>query len=259
MVLRHYAVNFQQSVAIILMASADYPCCRPHLAHSTSVKILALETSTAYCSAALLLDSACLVRQVSAGQRHSELLLPMVDELLNESGVALRNLDAIAFGEGPGSFTGLRIACGVAQGLAFGAGLPVVGVSTLLALAEATHHPKVIACLDARMGEVYCASYVRGASALEEVHPVALCKPDQVPLVEGSGWSGCGSGFDAHSVALTARFADRIERVIGGLFPHAREMAWLAQAVVASGGARAPELAVPVYVRDKVALTSAER
>src|SRR5689334_10706199 len=118
------------------------------------LKILALDTSTEYCSVALWRDGDADSRDARAGQRHSELLLPMVDELLQRHGLAVKDLDGIAFGRGPGSFTGLRIGCGVVQGLAFGAGLRVVGVDTLAAMAESAAAGHVVCCLDARMGEI---------------------------------------------------------------------------------------------------------
>src|SRR5262245_59047921 len=118
------------------------------------MKILALDSSTEYCSVALALDGEPDTREAHAGQRHSELLLPMVDELLRRHGLKVGDLDGTAFGEGPGTFTGLRIACGVTQGLAFGAALPVVGISTLLAMAEASGAGQAVCCLDARMNEI---------------------------------------------------------------------------------------------------------
>jgi tRNA threonylcarbamoyladenosine biosynthesis protein TsaB len=139
------------------------------------VKILALDTSTENCSAALWLDGAIASREVLAGQRHSELILPMVGELLAEAGIGLRALDGIAFGSGPGSFTGLRIGCGVAQGLAFGADLPVAGICTLLALAQGSGGDRVIGCLDARMGEIYHAVYERSANGWQTIHEPRLC------------------------------------------------------------------------------------
>ena len=223
------------------------------------MKILAVETSSEYCSAALLLGTECLVREARAGHSHSELILPMVDELLAESGASLQSLDAVAFGEGPGSFTGLRIACGVAQGLAFGAGLPVAAVSTLAALAEAAASPKVLACVDARMGEVYFASYHRDQPDWVARGAPAVCKPGDVALLAEGGWVGCGSGFDVYGPILRERFGDRLIKVLPDRFPHAREVAHLARHVVESGRATAPELATPVYVRDKVALKTAER
>ena len=145
------------------------------------MKILALDASTEYCSVALALDGELEFREAHAGQRHSELLLPMVDELLRRRGLKVGDLDGIAFGEGPGTFTGLRIACGVTQGLAFGAALPVVGISTLLALAEASGAANAVCCLDARMSEVYHAAYTRVAAGWQTVHSPGLCAPDAAP------------------------------------------------------------------------------
>ncbi len=125
------------------------------------MKILALDTSTEFLSLALWQHGAVAVREMLAGQKHSELVLPLVRELLDEAGLQLADLDGIAFGMGPGSFTGLRIGCGVAQGLVYGANLPVVGVCTLEALAQQAGADRVIACLDARMNEVYHAAYQR--------------------------------------------------------------------------------------------------
>ncbi|MDO8810732.1 MAG: tRNA (adenosine(37)-N6)-threonylcarbamoyltransferase complex dimerization subunit type 1 TsaB, partial [Gallionella sp.] len=123
------------------------------------MKILALETSTEYCSVALWQDGVIVERSELAGQKHSELLIAMLDALLKGAGLGVKAMDGIAFGMGPGSFTGVRIACGAAQGLAFGTGLPVAGICTLEALAEASGKPRVIAALDARMGEIYHAAY----------------------------------------------------------------------------------------------------
>lgn len=223
------------------------------------MKILAFDTSTEYCTAALLHDDALLLRDVHAGQTHSQLLLPMCQSLLAEAGIALRQLDGIAFGAGPGSFTGLRIACAVAQGLAFGVELPVLGVSTLLALAEASDATRVIACLDARMGEVYHAVYRREAGDwLTESAPL-LCAPAQVPGVEGAEWCGCGSGFQAYGEVLQARYGAALTGMRPALYPHAREIAALAAAGFAAGQGMAPELAAPLYIRDKVALKICER
>jgi tRNA threonylcarbamoyladenosine biosynthesis protein TsaB len=122
------------------------------------MNILALETSTEYCSVALWQDGAIVERCDLAVQKHSEMLIAMLDALLKDAGVRIQDMDGIAFGKGPGSFTGVRIACGAAQGLAFGASLPVAGVCTLEALAEASGKEKVIAALDARMGEIYHAA-----------------------------------------------------------------------------------------------------
>jgi tRNA threonylcarbamoyladenosine biosynthesis protein TsaB len=123
------------------------------------MRVLALDTSTEYCSVALWQDGGSYELNELVGQKHSERLISMVDEVLKDAGIKIQQLDCIAFGKGPGSFTGVRIACGTAQGLAFGANLPVAGVCTLEALAEASGKPRVIAALDARMGEIYHAAY----------------------------------------------------------------------------------------------------
>ncbi|MBI2312209.1 MAG: tRNA (adenosine(37)-N6)-threonylcarbamoyltransferase complex dimerization subunit type 1 TsaB [Betaproteobacteria bacterium] len=223
------------------------------------MKILAFDTSTEHCSLALFMDGTVSARDAVAGRRHSEMLLPMVQGLLAEAGVTLKQLDGIAFGAGPGSFTGLRIACGVAQGLAFGAGLKVIGICTLEALAEATHSERVIACLDARMGEIYHGAYEKRDGGWVAVREPSLCLPRDAPQVPGDGWTGCGSGFDLHGDALRARYDGRLARVDRGMIPHAREMVRLATRRFARGEGIEPDHAAPLYVRNKVALKEAER
>jgi len=197
--------------------------------------------------------------EVRAGQKHSDLLLPMVDRLLNETGIRLDDLDGIAFGAGPGSFTGLRIACAVAQGLAFGAGKSVVPVSTLLALAEASGAERVVAALDARMSEVYLAAYVRDDDGWRTVIQPCLQSPAALPELPGDGWAAVGSGFAVRDGALVAACGDKLARVDVLRYPQAADMARLAVPVFASGLAVAPEEAAPLYVRDKVALKVSER
>ena len=223
------------------------------------MKILALETSTQFCSVALWRDGDLDAREALAGQRHSELLLPMVEALLERHGLALKELDGIAFGEGPGSFTGLRIGCGVTQGLAFGAGLPVVGVGTLLALAEAAQAECAVCCLDARMGEIYHAAYARSGSGWEAVHVPSLRAPADAPPLPAGAWTGCGSGFAIHEAALKRRYAGRLSAIMPDVFPHARDIARLAAREFEAGRTVPAERAVPVYIRDKVALRSDER
>ena len=223
------------------------------------MKILALDTSTEFLSLALWQDGAVVVREMLAGQKHSELVLPLVRELLDETGLALTDLDGIAFGMGPGSFTGLRIGCGVAQGLAFGARLPVVGVCTLEALAQQAGAARVVACLDARMHEVYHAAYARDGHDWREVIAPGLYPPPQVPAIEGAGWVGIGSGWDAFGETLDAIYGVQVERKIAEAFPLARHMAELAAVRFAKGEGKAPHEAAPLYVRNKVALTIKER
>jgi tRNA threonylcarbamoyladenosine biosynthesis protein TsaB len=231
------------------------------------LKILAVDTSTEYCSAALWIDGAVSTRETLAGQKHSELLLGMIDSLLRESRLVLGNLDGIAYGEGPGSFTGLRIACGVVQGLAFGADLPVVGVGTLLAMAAGSGAARVVVCVDARMNEVYLAAYQKTGEAQgeaegalwREVHPPSVCPPHLAPRLAGADWHACGSGFGAYSESLLARYEGQLATVQPQHYPHAREVAALAAPRFSAGEGLGAERAAPVYIRDKGALRSDER
>lgn len=223
------------------------------------MKILALDTSTEFCSVALLADGRVHVREVLAGQRHSTLLLPLVDETLAECGIELSALDGIAFGSGPGSFTGLRIACSVAQGLAFGAGLPVLGVSTLLSLAEGCGQTRVIACLDARMGEVYHAAYEKHGAVWRETAAPGLFSPQDAPLPQGDGWFGCGSGFTAHGELLRQRYGAQLAGVTADNPPRASDMAHLALPFFERGDGLDAAQAAPLYIRNKVALKTSER
>jgi len=223
------------------------------------MKILAFDTSTEFLSLALWCDGEVSARDQLAGQTHSSLILPQLREMLDAARLELTDFDGIAFGAGPGSFTGLRIGCGVAQGLAFGAGLPVLGVSTLLALAAAGDQDKVIACLDARMGEVYHAAYVRQRGGWATVHAPGLYAPQAVPSVEGEGWHGCGSGWGAYGDVLAGAYAGRVATIDAAAFPHARTLAALAAPLFAQGLGKPAHEAAPVYIRNKVAFTMRER
>ncbi|MFM9912159.1 MAG: tRNA (adenosine(37)-N6)-threonylcarbamoyltransferase complex dimerization subunit type 1 TsaB [Methylophilaceae bacterium] len=221
------------------------------------MKLLALDTSTEYLSLALWQDGAVTVREMLAQQKHSSLILPLLREMLDEAGLKLQDLDGIAFGAGPGSFTGLRIACGVAQGLAFGANLPVVGVCTLEALAVQSGADKVIACLDARMGEVYHAVYEKKDTTWVEVLAPSLCHPTAAPKLEGKDWCGLGSGWDAYAEILQATYPN--VKFIPNVFPLARHIAALAASMFVRGEGKPAHEAHPLYIRNKVAFTTEER
>ena len=227
------------------------------------MKILALETSGDYCSVALWRDGAIDDCEILAGQRQSGLLLDQVHELLASCAVRLADVDGIAFGAGPGSFTGLRIACGVAQGLAWGLNKPTVGVNTLQALAEASGAARVACCVDARMREVYQAAYEKIDGAWHTVQAPGVYAPNAVPPLPGDGWFGCGSGFAVYHDVLCARYGALLTAVSdsdsGNVHARARDVAALAAPVFARGGGLAPEFAAPIYVRDKVALKTHER
>ncbi|MDP1646340.1 MAG: tRNA (adenosine(37)-N6)-threonylcarbamoyltransferase complex dimerization subunit type 1 TsaB [Thiobacillus sp.] len=223
------------------------------------MKLLVLDTSTEWCSAALWLDGQIQARRVLAGQRHSSLLLPMVDELLRAAGLKLRALDGIAYGAGPGSFTGLRIACAVTQGLAFGAELPVAGVSTLESIAEQTGAERVLTVLDARMAEVYWAAYQRDGAGWRAVAEPQLALPESVAVPDGGEWVGAGNGFAALGEVLRPRLAAALARIDDTIMPDAAAMAPLAVAAFVRGEGMDAALAAPIYLRDKVALTVDER
>ena len=229
------------------------------------MKLLVLDTSTEWCSAALWLDGRTQARRVLAEQRHSSLLLPMVDELLRESDISLRQLDGIGYGAGPGSFTGLRIACAVTQGLAFGADLPVAGVSTLESIAEQTGADQVLTVLDARMAEVYWAAYQRegphpeGHKGWRAVSEPQLALPESVAVPAAGEWVGAGNGFAVLGEVLRPRLAARLVRIDDTLMPDAAAMAPLAARAFERGEGMDAALAAPIYLRDKVALTVDER
>ncbi|HEX5394061.1 MAG TPA: tRNA (adenosine(37)-N6)-threonylcarbamoyltransferase complex dimerization subunit type 1 TsaB [Rhodocyclaceae bacterium] len=223
------------------------------------MNILALETSTALLSVALRCDGKVLVRSERLANGGSDRLLPWVRALLDEAGLSLNQLDGIAFGSGPGGFTGIRLSCGVAQGLAFGADLPVIGVCGLEAMAVDVGVERVYVCLDARMNEVYTAAYeVRDGVPVAVLAP-AVTPPDQAPLPPDGLWLCAGDGFTSYTDALNQRLAGRIERINADSLPTAAAVARLAEARFARGEGRSAAEAQPLYVREKVALTTAER
>ena len=175
----------------------------------------------------------------------------------SRAGIALRALDAIAFGRGPGSFTGVRIACAVAQGAAFGAGLPTVPVSTLAAIAQGVHRRdggrRLLVALDARMGEVYWGAFEIGEDGIARpCGPELVCPPGEVPVPEGRGWRGVGSGWGAYEQALGKRVGDCLDGTSPEAICEAQDLVPLAAAAASAGGLVAPELARPVYLRDRV-------
>ncbi len=223
------------------------------------MKILALETSTEYCSVALWQDGVVSERCERVGQKHSEVLMAMIDVVLKEAGIKVKQVDGIAFGKGPGSFTGVRIACGVAQGLALGADVNVVGVCTLEALAQACGYVKIIAAIDARMGEIYFAAYEKRDGAWVTLIQPCLCKVDDAPSVAGAGWFGVGSGFSVSDAALQARYENQLSGVDAKAMPQASAVVQLAAIEFNQGNALDAALALPLYLRDKVALKTRER
>jgi len=221
---------------------------------TTMARLLAFDTSTETLSVAVRHGDVVLERSGEGGAQASSTLIPLIQSLLAEAGLQLRQLDAIAFGRGPGSFTGLRTACSVAQGLGFGAGVPLLPVDTLLAVAEEARHrhgvQQVLAVLDARMEQVYSAAYDFSAAAAPEVEP-QLSAPEA--LVLPPGFVLAGNAFDAYGERLPSAAARH------AALPTAAAMLRLAPALLTDGRTVAPADAWPLYVRDKVAQTTAER
>lgn len=224
------------------------------------MKLLALDTAGARCSVALLLDGTLTELDAPAERIQAESVLPMVEQLLAEAGLKLGSLDAIAFGRGPGAFTGLRVATSVAQGLAYGAGLPVLPVSDLAALAAAAvrlHQvERILACLDARMHEVYWSAYSVREGDIVPLCEEALSPPAEVSAPSSGPWFGAGPGWGAYREALTAQ-VPQLADMDAGLLPTAGDIARLGERAFRRGDRLPPERALPVYLRDKVATPKA--
>lgn len=222
------------------------------------MNLLAVETSTELCSVALLRSDELFVEEALAESRHSELLVPMLRRVLERAGLTPGEMDAFAFGQGPGSFTGIRIACGIVQGLALGAGRPVVPVPSLLALAEQTHDARVIAAVDARMGEAYLAAYSRDGPDWNEVLAPRLVDASCLPALPGRQWAATGSGFDRHDW-LREAYRQPVAMRYEADLPRAGAIARVAVQRFLRGAAVPAQDAAPLYLRDKVALTTEER
>ncbi|MCC6135740.1 MAG: tRNA (adenosine(37)-N6)-threonylcarbamoyltransferase complex dimerization subunit type 1 TsaB [Candidatus Contendobacter sp.] len=218
------------------------------------MKLLALDTATEACSAAVWIDGAVLERYELAPRRHAALILPMLQAVLAEAGLSMKQLDAIAVGRGPGAFTGVRIAIGIAQGIAFAADLPVAPISTLAALALGTArefgHSHIAAALDARMGEVYWGTYAATGDTVELLGEERCCPATLVTAPPGD-WFGTGSGWLTYPEALAQRLMAQGWQ--GDRYPHAGDVAWLASDPARRSNWVSADQALPVYLRNQVA------
>jgi len=222
------------------------------------VHLLALETATDACSAALMIGNDVREQFEVAPRRHVALLLPFVDRLLADAGIPVGQLDAIAFGRGPGSFTGLRIAAGMAQGIAFGADLPVIPVSTLAALAQGCVREQgagaILTALDARMQEVYFGAYRTGPTGRVTLQgEEQVCSPDAIPSPGPGDWFGAGEGWARYAERLQTHLSQPLAGLVDNARPHAADVAVLGSAAFRRGEALPAEQAVPVYLRNDVA------
>ena len=228
------------------------------------MKLLAFETATEACSVALYLDGEVRECFEVAPRRHAELALPWAQALLAEAGIARAQLDAVAVGRGPGAFTGVRLAIALAQGIALALDRPVVPVSTLAVLASgapADGPARILAAIDARMGEVYTGAFLRHGGTLAAIDAERVRAPDAVALPAGheGDWQGVGTGFAAAAGVLGERLGASLERIDATALPRASALARLAAIAFAGGHALAPERVEPAYLRDNVALTLVEQ
>lgn len=227
------------------------------------MNILALDTCTDMCSAAVLKDGELFQQAELTRRGHSDRVLGMIDSVLEQAQISLEQIDLLAFGRGPGSFTGVRVGVGVAQGIAFARQLPVVPVSTLAAVAQRAidEHgaEKIAVALDARMGEIYAAHFRAENGLAVLCDQERVCKPDDFKPFDGTEWMAAGTGWSEYGNILAQRFDGHIKGTDATLLPTAAAIARLAQDLSASGHAITPEQAVPVYLRDNVAKKKAEQ
>ena len=221
------------------------------------LKILAVDTATEACSAALLVGEKVFSRWEEAPRDYTRKILPMVQAVLDEAGVTLDELDAIAFGRGPGSFTGVRLGIGVAQGLALGAGVPLIGISTLAAMAQGAHRldgaERVLTAIDARMDEVYFGQYELIDGRIQLVGEEMVSGPAALVASRGTlpgSFTRVGTGFETYGEPLAALADELVASQVR--FPAAEDMLPLARSAWLAGEAVAVEQATPVYLRDKV-------
>ncbi len=222
------------------------------------MKLLAIETAAEACSAALFIDGEISLRYEVQPRKQSQLIMPMLDELLDEADLKPTQLDALAFGCGPGSFTGVRIAAGVAQGVAFGADLPVVRVSTLAALAQGCYrqygHTRLLPAFDARMQEVYWGCYeLQESGLMSALFPDEIAVADKVTQPQGDNWYGVGSGWGSYGDELAGRIGAGLESFVVDLHCSAQDVALLGVHGMGQGDAVPAEEALPQYLRDDVA------
>ena len=219
------------------------------------MKILALDTATEACSVALFTDDGIYERHEIAPRRHTRLILPMIDDVLTEAGHRLNDLDAIAFGQGPGAFTGIRLAAGVTQGLALGAGLPVIPLSSLATLAQGAIDKSVtlMAAIDARMGEIYWALYEpTGDGTVQLAAAEQVAPPDAVKVPADTRFFGVGSGWRTYREHLEKAFNEQIIGSDPERYPLAKDMLPLVLRELKNNQCVSADQALPVYLRDNV-------
>ncbi len=227
------------------------------------MNIVALDTCTECCSVALLYQDQLFQRVEMTQRGHSDLVLGMMDALFEQAATSISAVDVIAFGRGPGSFTGVRIGVGVAQGIAFARDIPVIPISSLAAVAQGAADQLSIdtlaVAMDARMGEIYCANYQREKGIVKLVGGERVCPPEQFSAEAGQQWAGIGTGWGEYDEVLRKNFAGYLVQVSVKHYPHAASIIKLAQVEAEAGRLLPAEQAIPVYLRDNVANKKAEQ
>jgi tRNA threonylcarbamoyladenosine biosynthesis protein TsaB len=215
-------------------------------------KLLAIDTATEACSAALWVDGTVYAQDAQAPNRHSELLLPMIEDVLARGAITLDQLDAVAWGRGPGAFTGLRIGAAIVQGMAFGCDIPVISVSSLHALAQRHKVSQVLVAIDARMEQVYWACYRREGGHMTRIGNERLTSPQGIVAPHGGRWLAVGSGWDRYLAEMKAVLSGVPVCHIVDCCPHAEQVAEIAARVYSRGGSVPADLAQPCYLRNRV-------
>ena len=221
------------------------------------MKILAIDTATEACSAALYIDGEITSEYKLAPREHTQLILPMVDRLLSDAGVVIKQLDALSFARGPGAFTGVRIATGVIQGLSYAAEIPVVPVSTLAAIAAGVYfqygHQHVLTAIDARMGEVYWGAYHVDDESVQLIDVELVSSVENLPELKSENWAGAGTGWSEYIDLLQAKFPINKDLIYADYLPSAETIVKLAVHDFKAGKQMSAHQAQPVYLRDNVA------
>lgn len=227
------------------------------------MNILALDTCTESCSAALLYQGEVFECVEMTRRGHSELILGMLDNVLAQAGISISVVDALAFGRGPGSFTGVRVGVGVAQGIAFARDIPVIPVSSLAAVAQGAADELDIdhlaVAMDARMGEIYCASYQRENGLVKRVDHERVCPPQDFSPASQLAWAGIGTGWREYDAILRECFINQLAQVSVEHYPRAVSIVKLAQVEAEAGRVLPAEQAMPVYLRNNVAKKKGEQ
>jgi tRNA threonylcarbamoyladenosine biosynthesis protein TsaB len=218
------------------------------------LKILAIDTSLSACSAAILVDDRIQEHFIETPRQQAEMILPMIEQLLNQATLKLSDLQAIAFGAGPGSFTGMRVAAATIQGLAFANNIPVIRISTLQALAQHAFRKfgtqRALTCIDAQRQQIYWGIYLLGSNKLmQPLQTDNLSLPEAVTVPQEQHWTGIGNGWLLHEKILRERCGEKLENVMPEIQPHAQDVALLAASAFKQGKIETAEQALPIYLR----------